>query len=579
MTDNAIAIIGGGLAGLTSAYYLVKNNFKVILYEGNNRLGGRIYSDKFPNGQTYENGGEFIDSTHDELINLLKEFNLLIDNQKYKNVKMNNMLVYVIDYPDQENKDLEKEYNKIIYTQEEAANDWFNKINPDTKISIFQQLYYDANLIFPINYEYGKTAWPLLYNKKSKKIDKINLEEYINNLTSFLRKDKDGSKTKLAQFIKNFLITQNGCEVNQLSTTNLLEMFYFKSINTKPIEYIPGKVPINLFNFVDESYEKYYIHDGNSILIDKIKEYLIKSKKCIIKMNHRLIKIKYCENESSFDKYNNKPYKLYFKDDTTNNYEIKETYNHVIIAIPFSTMRKDKLFPENYVNLEKSNFSKLKLYAIENLPIGKGSKISMQFEQKFWNNLVKHKYIYINENLYFSRTSNYNTEVITELKGGNNCYSSFSTEHFLNLRNYNSIVKKAVDFILNTLTIIIPNIKKYFSYKYDKNDNKSEKILNIASYCWHHNKWSKGSYSHYGVGQYNGYKNYIDSNFDTDNSNNKDPVSFAGYEGVPEPYNKEQTGNCHFAGEHTSFIYQGYMNGAVESGIRVANKIIFLIKN
>jgi len=74
------------------------------------------------------------------------------------------------------------------------------------------------------------------------------------------------------------------------------------------------------------------------------------------------------------------------------------------------------------------------------------------------------------------------------------------------------------------------------------------------------------------VGQYNGYKNYIDSNFD------KDPVSFAGYEGVPEPYNKEQTGNCHFAGEHTSYIYQGYMNGAVESGIRVANEIIFLMK-
>uniref|UniRef100_A0A6C0IYE0 Amine oxidase domain-containing protein n=1 Tax=viral metagenome TaxID=1070528 RepID=A0A6C0IYE0_9ZZZZ len=32
--------------------------------------------------------------------------------------------------------------------------------------------------------------------------------------------------------------------------------------------------------------------------------------------------------------------------------------------------------------------------------------------------------------------------------------------------------------------------------------------------------------------------------------------------------------NCHFAGEHTSFDYQGYMNGAVVSGNRVAEEIL-----
>jgi len=54
--SNAIGIVGGGLAGLTAAYYLVKNGRNVTIYEGNDRLGGRVFSDKFPNEQIYENG-------------------------------------------------------------------------------------------------------------------------------------------------------------------------------------------------------------------------------------------------------------------------------------------------------------------------------------------------------------------------------------------------------------------------------------------------------------------------------------------------------------------------------------------
>ena len=36
----------------------------------------------------------------------------------------------------------------------------------------------------------------------------------------------------------------------------------------------------------------------------------------------------------------------------------------------------------------------------------------------------------------------------------------------------------------------------------------------------------------------------------------------------------EQEGNCHFAGEHTSIDFQGYLNGAVETGERAAGEVI-----
>ena len=37
---------------------------------------------------------------------------------------------------------------------------------------------------------------------------------------------------------------------------------------------------------------------------------------------------------------------------------------------------------------------------------------------------------------------------------------------------------------------------------------------------------------------------------------------------------REQSGNCHFAGEHTSIDFQGYLNGAVETGYRAAGEIL-----
>ena len=36
----------------------------------------------------------------------------------------------------------------------------------------------------------------------------------------------------------------------------------------------------------------------------------------------------------------------------------------------------------------------------------------------------------------------------------------------------------------------------------------------------------------------------------------------------------ERAGNCHFAGEHTSHDFQGYLQGAVETGERAAGEIL-----
>jgi monoamine oxidase len=81
-----------------------------------------------------------------------------------------------------------------------------------------------------------------------------------------------------------------------------------------------------------------------------------------------------------------------------------------------------------------------------------------------------------------------------------------------------------------------------------------EPVLPGISAKWNHRAtvdfwldypWTKGSYSYWKVGQY---------------------TKFAGSE-------REIEGAVHFCGEHTSIDFQGYLNGAVETGERAANEV------
>ena len=82
--DHKIAIIGAGIAGLHAAYILKKAGYYSYVYEASNRAGGRMFSATnlmWP-GLVTELGGEFIDSTHTDMLNLASEFGFtLLDRQ------------------------------------------------------------------------------------------------------------------------------------------------------------------------------------------------------------------------------------------------------------------------------------------------------------------------------------------------------------------------------------------------------------------------------------------------------------------------------------------------------------------
>jgi monoamine oxidase len=73
-----IIIVGAGMAGLNAAYQLNKLGIKSTVYEASARAGGRMFTmhDYFGKGITTDIGGEFVDTTHNDILQLAKEFNL-----------------------------------------------------------------------------------------------------------------------------------------------------------------------------------------------------------------------------------------------------------------------------------------------------------------------------------------------------------------------------------------------------------------------------------------------------------------------------------------------------------------------
>lgn len=85
-----IAILGAGAAGLTAAFRLMQAGAQVVLFEGSNRLGGRIFTlDRFitpdlNDGKPMfcELGGELVDSNHEDLIRLARDLRVKIQDLK-----------------------------------------------------------------------------------------------------------------------------------------------------------------------------------------------------------------------------------------------------------------------------------------------------------------------------------------------------------------------------------------------------------------------------------------------------------------------------------------------------------------
>ncbi|CAB4880496.1 unannotated protein [freshwater metagenome] len=71
-----VLVIGAGLAGLRAAVDLADAGRDVLVVEARDRVGGRVWSHTFANGQWCERGAEFIDTSHTTVLALAAELGL-----------------------------------------------------------------------------------------------------------------------------------------------------------------------------------------------------------------------------------------------------------------------------------------------------------------------------------------------------------------------------------------------------------------------------------------------------------------------------------------------------------------------
>jgi monoamine oxidase len=196
--------------------------------------------------------------------------------------------------------------------------------------------------------------------------------------------------------------------------------------------------------------------------------------------------------------------------------------DRVVLTLPFSLLRQ--------VDLTRAGFTGPKALAINELPMGTNSKLQLQFTDRHWRSLGGNGDSY-------SDTGYQSTWEVTRAQPGKSGILVDYTGGTIGGSYGNQPAATYAATFLTQIEPLFPGITKKWN---------GRATLDF----WKTYPWTLGSYSYWKVGQY---------------------TRFSGAE-------KEAVGSCHFAGEHTSQDFQGYLNGAVESGNRAASEVLAALK-
>jgi monoamine oxidase len=191
------------------------------------------------------------------------------------------------------------------------------------------------------------------------------------------------------------------------------------------------------------------------------------------------------------------------------------TGDYLICAVPFTVQKNIEVVPA---------FSVEKQRAIEQLPYLSVSKIFLQSKRRFWED----------EGLSGFATTDLPVNQLyhmTHTQPGTRGILQAYPLALHSRRVTNISENERINFALEQVEMIYPGMRNHFEGGVTK--------------CWDEDEWARGASAYYKPGQFSSLL----------------------------PHVARPEGRIHFAGEHTSVWIDGWMQGALESGNRVAREV------
>lgn len=79
---RSVAILGGGIAGLTALHHLVAAGIDARLYEARGRIGGRMHTVSHADGTLFERGAQLVNTDHDDVRGLAERLGVPLIDRK-----------------------------------------------------------------------------------------------------------------------------------------------------------------------------------------------------------------------------------------------------------------------------------------------------------------------------------------------------------------------------------------------------------------------------------------------------------------------------------------------------------------
>lgn len=272
----SIAIVGGGIAGLTCALTLRDKGYASTVYEAAGRIGGRMFTNtsSYFGGQVTEWCGELIDSGHRTIRNLAARFSLPLDN---------------LLGAQPNGSDDTYRFGGQYYAKAQADADFLDIAD------IVAADLEDAG--YPTTFDGFTPA--------GRELDRMSIHDWIETRVP------GGHASPLGRLLDTAYAIEFGADTHEQASLNLLYL----------LGYQPNASGLSIFG---ESDEKFHIRGGNQQLPEAIAAALGDG---VVKAGHRLVQLKETPNGR---------YRLTFE---RAGQAIEAVADHVVLALPFAVLR------------------------------------------------------------------------------------------------------------------------------------------------------------------------------------------------------------------------------------------------